>query len=188
MALVIFNESWGIQQVINDKDQQDFTVELYHLTKNLAPHCFVISNDGWEHTISDLATMHNYQETKTDLLTTYDDLLGTFIHKKELPPHTTKPLFVNGYDYSGQPLLLTEFAGIAFSKDLDRGWGYGDAVKDNEAFIAKLKGQLEAIEELSDITGYCITQLSDVEQEVNGLLDADHEYKLPIDDYIKLFK
>ncbi len=28
------------------------------------------------------------------------------------------------------------------------------------------------------ITGYCYTQLSDVQQEVNGLLDADHNYKV----------
>ena len=63
MAYVCYNESWGVHQILTDTDQQKFTVELYHLTKKIDPHRLAISNDGWEHTESDLLTVHNYQET-----------------------------------------------------------------------------------------------------------------------------
>ena len=63
-----FNESWGIPQVKTDPRQQHFTEEIYHLTKTLDPYRPVIVNDGWEHTVSDIITLHDYEEEGKILL------------------------------------------------------------------------------------------------------------------------
>lgn len=56
------NESWGVPQVKTDIAQQNFTQAIYHLTKSIDPLRPVIVNDGWEHTVSDILTLHDYEE------------------------------------------------------------------------------------------------------------------------------
>ena len=84
----------------------------------------------------------------------------------------------DNYEYSLKPALLTEFAGIAFSKDRNLGWGYGDLVNGEEEFLARFKEEIDAIHDGHFFAGYCITQLSDVQQEVNGLVDEDRNFKV----------
>ena len=56
------NESWGVHEIETDRMQQHFTEMIYHLTKSLDPYRPVIVNDGWEHTVSDILTLHDYEE------------------------------------------------------------------------------------------------------------------------------
>ena len=57
-----FNESWGVPRIMADKKEQRFTEALYYLTKAYDSIRPVISNDGWEHTTSDIITLHNYDQ------------------------------------------------------------------------------------------------------------------------------
>ena len=57
-----FNESWGIPEVRTRRRQQAFTEAVYQLTRSLDAMRPVITNDGWEHTISDILTLHDYEE------------------------------------------------------------------------------------------------------------------------------
>ena len=59
---VPINESWGVPDIALRQDQQDFASALYHLTKAIDPTRPVISNDGWEHTISDIWGIHDYTQ------------------------------------------------------------------------------------------------------------------------------
>ena len=75
-------------------------------------------------------------------------------------------------------MLLTEFGGIAFADGQNgAAWGYGEGVKDGEEFYERLKQLIEGISR-TDFQGFCYTQLTDVQQEINGLLNADHSPKL----------
>lgn len=179
MAYVCYNESWGVNQILTDKDQQDFTVELYHLTKELDPHRLAISNDCWEHTISDLLTVHNYQESYDELKPTYKDMETNLKTIGNAMANEIRKAYANNYKYRGEPILFTEFAGIAIDHNTSDGWGYGKAAKGVDGFLAKLEGQLQAITEFDYFVGYCITQLSDVYQEKNGLLT--HNRKIKVD-------
>jgi beta-galactosidase/beta-glucuronidase len=69
---VPFNESWGVQELVDGAPQRDLTRAGYHLTKSLDPTRPVISNDGWEHTRSDLLTIHDYENDPQRLLATYE--------------------------------------------------------------------------------------------------------------------
>ncbi len=62
MAWVPTNESWGVPELRDDSRQRAHLATMYYLTKSLDPSRLVISNDGWEHAISDLLTIHDVVE------------------------------------------------------------------------------------------------------------------------------
>lgn len=169
MAYVLFNESWGVTNIYNIREQQLFTESIYYLTKSIDVGRFVISNDGWEHTKSDIITLHNYLPYGEDLKEVYenmDEYLKGNSHNKS----TVRQPFAQGYYYEGQPVIVSEYGGIAFNKDRDNGWGYGAMVKDENEFINRYNSLTDYIKSNKNICGYCVTQLTDVYQEVNGLL------------------
>lgn len=172
-----FNESWGIPQVETERRQQHYTEAIYHLTKAFDPMRPVISNDGWEHTVSDIITLHDYEEDGERFLNRYlthkEEILRTQIY------HCGhKSAMANGYSYEGQPVILSEYGGIAFADKQQGEWGYGNAVKSEEEFLLRLQKITAAIYQVPYIVGFCYTQVSDVEQEVNGLMRENRTYKV----------
>lgn len=178
MTDVIINESWGTMAIKDRVEQQLLVTGLYNITKSIERNRFVVSNDGWEHTVSDLLTVHNYCSTYDELSLEYNTDPEN-LDKDIRVVHTgAKSPTAKGYHNADKPVILSEFAGIAFSKDKDVGWGYGNLVEDEDAFINRFKEQIDSIFDSGIFAGYCITQLSDVEQEVNGLVDVNREYKI----------
>ena len=172
-----FNESWGIPQVETERRQQHYTEAIYHLTKAFDPMRPVISNDGWEHTVSDIITLHDYEEDGERFLNRY------LTHKEEILRTQLyhcghKSAMANGYTYEGQPVILSEYGGIAFADKQQGEWGYGNAVKSEEEFLLRLQKITSAIYQVPYIVGFCYTQVSDVEQEVNGLMRENRTYKV----------
>ena len=74
------------------------------------------------------------------------------------------------------PVFVSEYGGIGWVKD-GSGWGYGKSVKDEAEFFARLKGLTDALLDNPNVFAYCYTQLTDVEQEQNGLLTYQREFK-----------
>ena len=177
MAYVPFNESWGLMHVSESRREKNFADALYNVTKSICPDRLVISNDGWEHTRSDILTSHNYCESGADIRDSYLDF-SSFVSGGRVV-HTRVP-FANGYAYEGQPFMISECGGICFSRDTaDGGWGYGKSVEDQDRYLAKLSDILLGIRSLKDCCGYCVTQYADVMQEKNGLLTERREPKVP---------
>ncbi len=174
-----FNESWGISSVEVNRTEQHFTEAIYHLTKSFDKYRPVIVNDGWEHTVSDIITLHDYEEVGKIFYDRYnnckDQILTTEVYHS-----SHKSVMANGYDYKGQPIIISEYGGIAFNND-DSGWGYGNKVKDEEDFLKRFDDITTAIKEVPYICGYCYTQVSDVQQEINGLMDIERNFKVNSD-------
>jgi beta-galactosidase/beta-glucuronidase len=183
-ALVVWvplNESWGVPNILIDERQQRHAMAMYYMTKSLDDTRPVVSNDGWEQMTTDLLTIHDYEWQREELASRYSTLeqaLGMKPSRKEL--------FVGGTVYSGQPLLITEFGGIAYKKSEWEGWGYSGADND-EDFLAKLAAVVEPLLETPVIQGFCYTQLTDVEQEINGLLTYDRVPKVPLEKIKEIF-
>jgi beta-galactosidase/beta-glucuronidase len=171
-----FNESWGIPQIKTSAAQQHFTEAIYHLTKAYDPFRPVIVNDGWEHTVSDIITLHDYEERGEDFLNRYLEHFDEILDNR-LFHNLFKSAFAGSYAYRGQPVILSEFGGIAFNST-EPGWGYGNKVNSREEFIKRFDAITTAIKKIDIISGYCYTQVSDVQQEINGLLDADRNFKV----------
>ncbi len=177
-----FNESWGIERVYTDKVQQKFTEAVYHLTKSFDAMRPVIVNDGWEHTVSDILTLHDYEEDAGAFRERYGDMQA--IVENRIPFNRDRYAFAKGFAYRGQPILLSEYGGIAFSTE--EGWGYGKQVESQEAFLKRFGEILRAIKETAGFAGFCYTQVTDVQQEVNGLYTMEREPKVDMDEIRKI--
>ena len=172
-----FNESWGVPEIKTDARQQHFTEAIYYLTKSFDSMRPVITNDGWEHTISDIITLHDYEEDGETFLTRYlnhkDEIMDDEIYHSRF-----KSAMADGFDYHGQPVIISEYGGIAFSAKGSGEWGYGNAVADEDAFVRRYDKITSAIRNVPYIVGFCYTQVSDVQQEVNGLMTMDRDFKV----------
>lgn len=166
---VPINESWGVSRIAHEKKQQHHSLSLYYLTKAIDDTRLVISNDGWEHTKSDLCTIHNYKGPE-ELACAYATL-----EKAINATPANRLIYAEGYKYGGEPILITEFGGIAYRVG-EEGWGYS-AVTNAEALIESYEAVTMAIKNNPLLHGYCYTQLTDVEQEINGLLTYNRKPK-----------
>ena len=182
MTYVIFNESWGIQDLWRYPEMREEVNKLYDLVKSMSLDRFVVSNDGWEHCKTDLLTFHNYAAYEEDL----DKEIPSFepLKKGENMKIASwgKTMFASEeYKFEGQPILFTEFAGIAFDySNKDREWGYGGKVHDEQGYLDRYASQLRYILKMKDIRGFCMTQLTDVEIEKNGIYTFERKPKVSI--------
>lgn len=173
---VVFNESWGVRNIRQNASQSNLASALYYLTKAFDPIRPVISNDGWEHAMSDILTLHDYEQDAEKLHKRYE----TLTKRTEGSAENDQPLpFAEGYSYRGQPVIISEFGGTAYLRDEKHGWGYGNGVGGDEEFLTHFGALVEAIDSLG-ISGYCYTQITDVQHEVNGLLYEDRTPKVPL--------
>ncbi|OQA78395.1 MAG: Evolved beta-galactosidase subunit alpha [Tenericutes bacterium ADurb.Bin239] len=182
VSWVPLNESWGVNEIATDKRQQQHALDLYNFIKSQDKTRFVVGNDGWEQVITDICAIHNYNHGHHDdkeaiaafnkSISTKDALLNSQPAKR--------PIYANGYAYRGEPILLTEFGGISYQMSEDKGWGY-TAVSDADRLLSEYKRIILAIKKSTALVGYCYTQLTDVEQEINGLLTYDRRPKLPVE-------
>ncbi|WP_310833264.1 glycoside hydrolase family 2 protein [Paenibacillus pedocola] len=177
---VPLNESWGIPNVQVDKRQQQHGLAMYHLTKSLDEMRPVVYNDGWEHMTTDLVTIHDYESRREVLEQRYATAESAVT---AMPAN--RRIFVGGASYEGQPILVSEFGGIAFKKSEWEGWGYSGA-ENEEDFLSRLKAVVDPMFSSPVIQGYCYTQLTDVEQEINGLLTYDRRPKAPLETIRKI--
>lgn len=180
---VPFNESWGVPDVFTSKQQQAFTKGIYWLTKAYDAMRPVITNDGWEHTCSDIITLHDYDGEGRHMYARYsDDLQG--ILSNRIAHGQYKFAFAQGNAYSGQPIIMSEYGGIALA--CDEGWGYNGKVADEAELVKKYDDLTTTVKSMKNVCGYCYTQLTDTYQEVNGLLDADHKPKLDLSKILEI--
>ncbi len=171
---VPINESWGIPNVSVQKNEQNFANSLYYITKSIDKTRPVISNDGWEHTISDIITIHDYKQDPELLYNEYNDENLNALNNRRAY-NTIHKLFSENYVYNGQPIIMSEYGGITLNSD--KGWVYGNPVKSEKEFLDRFEKLNDAIRKTKYICGYCYTQLTDVQQESNGLVYDDRNDK-----------
>ncbi len=182
VAWVPMNESWGIPNVQIDRRQQEHGLTLYHLTKSLDDTRPVIYNDGWEMMDTDIAAIHDYEWREDVLAERYSS-----VEKAVNAMPANRRIFVGGRTYQGQPILVTEFGGIAYKKSEWEGWGYSGAEND-EDFLARLGAVIRPLTLSGVVQGFCYTQLTDVEQEINGLVTYDRKPKVPTEQIRKVVR
>ena len=180
IAWVPFNESWGVPDLPDSPSQRNFVAAMYHLTKTLDPTRTVIGNDGWEAVATDAITIHDYDADPDRLARRYSVECGDVptLLRNERPGH--KVLALSEFTYQDQPILLTEFGGIAFHRDRAHTWGYS-RVEDAGDLARRYWRLLTAVRNLPLLAGFCYTQFTDTYQEANGLLYMDRTPKFPIE-------
>ena len=156
-----FNETWDNE----GRRQSDDLIKLtWQVTKAMDPTRPVIDTSGNFHVgpYTDIYDIHDYDQN----VETYTEHNGKGVHET----------FRDRQKWYGQPFFISEYGGIGWS--LGSGaWGYGNAPKTEEEFIARYKGLTEAMLNNPDCCAFCYTQLYDVEQEQNGLMSYGREFK-----------
>ena len=177
---VPINESWGVPN-LSDSRQQNHLKALYTLTRSLDSTRLVVDNDGWEHSdLTDLFALHDYTRSGDLLYERYKDLgkPGARV------PNNARAALAPGFAYNGTPFYLSEFGGIAFippgHEVPKESWGYSGVEKTADAALERLRGLYNAIARVPAWSGLCYTQLTDVEQEVNGLMTYDRKPKFDV--------
>jgi beta-galactosidase/beta-glucuronidase len=180
---VPFNESWGVPNLTSTQAHRNAVEALYHLTRTLDATRPVIGNDGWEASATDLLGIHDYDADPERIKARY----GSSATTQELFDRRRpggRILTLDGYPHRGQPIILSEFGGIAYRRKPEAGvkeiWGYSEADSDQQFFDA-YRRLLEVVNETPMFSGFCYTQFADTFQEANGLLTADREPKVPLD-------
>jgi hypothetical protein len=129
---------------------------------------------------SDLLTIHDYEWRESVLQERY----GSTERAVEARP-AERQLHVGNTVYEGEPIVVSEFGGIAYKKSEWEGWGYSGANSD-EDFLNRLAAVVNPLLVSPVVQGFCYTQLTDVEQEINGLLTYAREAKVPLEEIRKI--
>ena len=177
VAWVPFNESWGVPDLPDSPAQRHYVQALYHLTKTLDPTRPVIGNDGWESVATDIIGIHDYDDQPERIARRYGTEEVPRLFKRERPGG--RLLLLEGQQ-AEQPIMLTEFGGIAYSGDANRTWGYSRS-DSAEEFGKQYMHLLRVVRSMNILAGFCYTQFTDTYQEANGLLYADRRPKIPIE-------
>ena len=187
VAWVPLNESWGVPLINKGHvGQYAFVERAVRTTRLYDFYRPVIDNDGWDHTdVTDICTIHDYTQTGAEVRERYAEAA----HGGPLPEQTWWDgglTFVNGSGYHGQPVMLTEVGGYLIKpfwlpmEQWDGLYGSYGSVADTDELMAKIEDLMDAIASLPFVSGFCYTQLTDVEQEINGLVTYDREPKVPL--------
>ena len=170
VAWTPLNESWGVNEISSDPRQLHHCKALVELTKSLDATRLVMSNDGWEQTIPDVLGIHDY-EAKADVLRQRYASLESILAFRP----ADRAVFAPGCRYAGQPVMVTECGGISF-RSQGGAWGYTDT-KTPEEFLETYRQVVASLLSSELVQGFCYTQLTDVQQEQNGLLTFDRRPK-----------
>ena len=189
LAWTPFNETIGAAR--NHFEAHRRAVEeTYHLTRALDPSRPCHPTSGYVHVITDIFTVHDYEQNPDKFKETYasvspNDLKNTSVRFPDL-----------SIPYGGQPYVIDEYGGTWWDasatnteQDPNRkgSWGYGARPTDIEEVYHRIEGLTRVITDHPHIAGYCYTQLTDVEQEQNGIYTYNRQKKFDAERLKKFF-
>lgn len=168
------NETWDISDKYRHRRLH---VEAYETTKALDPVRPVNGASGGCQVVTDIYTVHNYEQDPAKLRRMLE---------RQADGSVYQTLGDKEASYTGQPYVVDEFGGIKWIPTQEfqyasDSWGYGVPPRSLDEFYERLDGQVNAILSLDHIAGYCYTQLTDVEQEQNGIYNYDRSVKFDMD-------
>ena len=162
--------------------------DAYELTKAIDPSRPVNDASGYIHCRTDIWTVHLYEQDpeRFDSILTSPEAGVYRCYPESEPPYEGQPYFVDEFGGIKWDPETQGSEGLSFSQNMDS-WGYGQSPRDIEAFYARLEGLVDALIAKRHVSGYCYTQLTDVEQEKNGLYYYDRSVKFDMDRIRRIF-
>lgn len=181
-----------------------FIKDIYTLTKQLDPSRPINCVSGGIHILTDIWTEHHYEQDPERLRDIVYNDGKMFVRKPDIQERQrgnvgfNRPVLSDPYTfptYEGDiPYILDEFGGIKCieanpAKDGSDSWGYGNSARTKEDFYKRLEAQVRVLIEMSDkMWGFCYTQLTDVEQEQNGIYYYDRGTKYDMERVKAIFQ
>ncbi len=163
----LYNEDWGAQDIATNADTRQYIIDMYHYMHIAQPQFLVVDNDGWQHISfegrlkSDLLSAHLYTPELARWKKLLDDIVGG-----KMDGVAAFPLVVGDpFFYRTQvPLVVSEWGGFGFPD-----YGGPKDADERTALIRQFKQELRK----RPIAGDVYTQATNIEEERNGLIDAN---------------
>ena len=176
-----FNETWDID---GRSQFVPFLDMIYDVTKAIDKTRPVITSSGSFPTKrTDIHDVHDYEQDPEKLREYYSEA-GDGVVKDQLYRMNPKKQRYN----PALPIFVSEYGGIKWDLTKEsNAWGYGKDVTTEEDFFERLEGLTDALLENKYIIAYCYTQLTDVEQEQNGVLTYDRRFKFAPEKFKRIF-
>jgi len=173
-----FNETWDRDL---RKQYDDLIRQVYRTTKALDSGRPCIDTSGNFHVETDIYDIHDYEQDPAVFASHFRELKDGRVWERNDDLATRR--YPKRQTFPGGPMFISEFGGARMSAekatgDRNKPWGYGENVADVQAFFARFKGLVDALLDHDCIFGFCYTQLTDIEQEENGLYTFDRQPKL----------
>jgi len=127
--------------------------------------------------------VHLYRDTEVYDSHNYDQNPASFGASLSMFALTGQDPFSNFLDdprsaYQGQPYFVSEYGGTRLgSGSGDAAWGYGSATGDVREFVDRYRALTDVLMGNPNVFGFCYTQLTDIEQEQNGVYFYDRGEK-----------
>ncbi len=170
------NETW--ESLIDPRKVRDvrFVDAIYALTKALdeTRPCVDVSG-GFHGHKTDLYDFHDYldPETLEKHLKALDEKDELIMDKVYAPDFADE----DGLRYEkGLPLNASEYGGVSYATSSENGWGYRRCGGEQE-YVDGYVRLTSLLLKAKKLSGFCYTQLYDVEQEQNGLYTYDRKSK-----------
>lgn len=165
-----FNETWDYGEQAKHQASELLRI-VYEQTKVVDPTRPCIDTSGNYHVETDIYDVHDYEQNPEIFKANYDKVANENVLYDRFAPQRQQ--------WKGEPLFISEYGGIGFclasnaygAGERKTAWSYGKSASSFEEFYARYKGLTHAILDNPKMLGFCYTQLTDVEQEVNGLFD-----------------
>ena len=145
----------------------------YALTKGLDPTRPVHDASGWTHIQTDVYSVHDYEQDPGRLRETFAS--------GPCDVGAARVQFGGeaGADYAGQPFVVDEYGGTWWKEGAegDSSWGYGERPGSAEDALSRIVELTAVLLENPRVAGFCYTQLTDIEQEQNGLYTYSRQLK-----------
>ena len=151
----------------------DYQISIYNVTKAIDPYRPCIDSAGGLHFKTDMYDVHDYNQDAESLKKNLDAMLEdeNYIHNPLHNLHLRKNI------YEGQPYWVSEYGGTLWNPDDKAGWGYGKTPASEEEFAKRYADLTAVLINHPKVCGFCYTQLTDIEQELNGLYKYDRTRK-----------
>ena len=149
-----WNETWGED---NNGRRQETQRMCYLVTKAMDATRPCIDTSGGHHVITDIYDTHDYEQNVAIYAERYAPDAPVIYDARK-----------NRQTYKGEPVFVSEYGGIGWAVD-GSGWSYGTGPKTEEEFIERYRGLTTVLLKNPNHMGFCYTQLTDIEQEQNGL-------------------
>lgn len=164
-----FNESWGSS---GTGVYNHLVEDVYRITRAIDPTRPVNDASGDGHVRTDIWAVHNYERDP-------QKLISQLAFRKGKEPYRNQGDKRYLAKYDGQPYMVDEFGGLPWIKPEERGtsWGYGQNIDTLEDFYRILQDEIDALKQSPNVVGFCYTQITDVEQEKNGIFYYDRTSK-----------
>ncbi|MEW6750836.1 MAG: sugar-binding domain-containing protein [Candidatus Latescibacterota bacterium] len=177
LAWTPFNETAGPARVHPEVHRRALE-EVYELTRALDPARPVHDASGYVHVRTDIFTVHNYEQDAERFAATYAKVDPADPSQAHVCcPELSVP-------YQGQPYVVDEYGGTWWQegappegKDRSASWGYGNRPASIEEVYRRIEELTRVLTNNPHISGFTYTQLTDVEQEQNGIYTYDRRPK-----------